>query len=104
MRVIVDVNLLRQILAFDYLEIFELDSIEAPASFTEHAVPRGVELPKDDRSKIISRLANMRFARALDKTVVLIPRDELPSNWDFNILAVCIRGKEIPFVLFFYLR
>jgi len=105
MKIDVDVKSLKDLMPFEYLEVFQLDSLDTPVTYTEHPVPADVALPRGMPYEVVSRLVNMRFAQAPQKRdAVYMPKRDFPRNWNFDVIVVGISGKKIPILLVFYSR
>ncbi len=99
-----DINLLRKHIPFDYLQLFELSTDGVSSCFTEYPVPAEVEVPKDNRFAAVSARATMRLSLSAEPTGTIMPKEELLTNWDFNIIAVIIQRADVPVLLLFYSR
>jgi hypothetical protein len=99
-----DVNVLRQSIAFDYLQLFELSPYHGSTRVTEYSVPPQVEVPRDTRFAVVSARATMRADLKAGPSVTVLPKQELLRDWDFNIVAVIIQPAEAPVLLLFYSR
>lgn len=98
----IDIQALKRLLSFEYVQVFDIDRLEPPFSFTEHPVPScGVPI-RDPRFHLAGSRAMMRLVQTLAQPTMFIPRRELLKEWEFDLLAVCLAQKGIRVLLLFF--
>lgn len=100
----IEFDLLKQMLKFDFLQLFEVDNVDSPSCFTEYPVSAFSVPPKDPRFMIVSRRVMMRLKNDKTRPVVFVPKDELLPNWEFNVTAIFLTGRRVPLAFFFFSR
>ncbi len=95
-----DVGLLREQVAFEYLQLFE-QSVDG-TSYREYPVPAEVKTPEDGRFGAVKVRAIMRLASTIPPAITLLPRRQLLEDWDFDVVAATIPIEGAVVLLLFY--
>ena len=100
----IDFDLLKQLLVFDHVQLFEVDSLDSPNCFTEYPVPAYLVPSTDPRFNTVSRRVMMRLGGSKERPIVHVPKKELLADGEFNVSAILLADKSVPLVLFFFSR